>query len=249
MTSSLRTIAISAIALSILVVPTHAQAPAPPGLNQQVSGPNVSIFWNASAGAVAYIVQAGTASGASNLFNGSVGNITGAQARYLQALTWRVIAVGPSGALSAPSAESQFTIGGGGACVPPDRRSRSRQMSPASSCRCSGAPRAGTPPFTYIIEAGSGSGQANLAVLPTGSSATQFATAAPSGTYFIRLRAQNACGVSAVSTEQVVTVGGAPPPPGGPTAHMPSLRRRSTPRQRAARFKSTSRLLADTAGN
>jgi hypothetical protein len=70
----------------------------------------------------------------------------------------------------------------------------------------------GTPPFTYIIEAGSGSGQANLAVLPTGSSATQFATAAPAGTYFVRLRAQNACGVSDVSTEEVVSVGnvGAP---------------------------------------
>ena len=219
MTSSLRTIALSAIALSILVVPTHAQAPAPPtGLNQQVSGPNVSIFWNASAGAVAYIVQAGTASGASNLFNGSVGNITGAQGSLPPGTYfWRVIAVGPSGALSAPSAESQFTIGGGEACVPPGPpQSFTANVANIIVSLLWGAPLTGTPPFTYIIEAGSGSGQANLAVLPTGSSATQFSTAAPSGTYFIRLRAQNACGVSGVSTEQVVTVGGAPPAPGGP---------------------------------
>jgi hypothetical protein len=218
MKSLLRVIALSAIALSILVVPTHAQAPAPPtGLNQQVSGPNVSIFWNASAGAVAYIVQAGTASGASNLFNASVGNITGAQGSLPPGTYfWRVIAVGPSGALSAPSAESQFTIGNVGTCVPPGPpQSFTSSVSGPVVSLLWAPPVSGTAPFTFIIEAGSGSGQANLAVLPTGSSATQFATAAPSGTYFIRLRAQNACGVSGVSTEQVVTVGGAPPPPTG----------------------------------
>ncbi len=210
MKSSLRTVALSAIALSILVVPTHAQAPAPPtGLNQQVSGPNVSVFWNASAGAVAYILQAGTASGASNLFNGSLGNTTAASGALPPGTYfWRVIAVGPSGALSAPSAESQFTVGGGGACVPPGPpQSFSSSVASFAVSLFWAAPLIGTPPFTYIIEAGSGSGLANIVVFPTGSSATQFATAAPAGTYFVRLRSQNACGVSGVSTEQVLTVG------------------------------------------
>jgi hypothetical protein len=208
------------MAFGVLVVPTHAQAPAPPtGLNQQVNGPVVSVSWNAAAGAVAYIVQVGTASGASNLFNGSVGNITGASGSLPNGTYfWRVIAVGPTGAVSAPSGESQFTIGGGGGgCVPPGPpQAFTSSVASFVVSLFWAAPVVGTAPFTYIIEAGSGSGQANLAVLPTGSSATQFATAAPAGTYFVRLRAQNACGVSGVSTEQVVTVGGAPPPPVGP---------------------------------
>src|SRR5262245_9893595 len=119
--SLLRAVAVSALVLSAVVVPTHAQAPASPtGLNQQVTGNLVAVSWNGVAGAAAYIVQVGTASGASNLFNGSVGNITGAQGSLPNGTYfWRVIALGPTGAPSAPSAESQFTVGSSGPCAPP----------------------------------------------------------------------------------------------------------------------------------
>jgi hypothetical protein len=209
--SLLRAVAVSALVLSAVVVPTHAQAPASPtGLNQQVTGNLVAVSWNGVAGAAAYIVQVGTAAGASNLFNGSVGNITSAQGSLPNGTYfWRVIALGPTGAPSAPSAESQFTVGSTGPCAPPGPpQSFTSSVSSFVVSLFWAAPSIGTPPFTYIIEAGSGSGLANLAVLPTGSSATQFATSAPGGTYFIRLRAQNGCGVSGVSTEQVVNVGG-----------------------------------------
>jgi hypothetical protein len=215
MKSLLRATTVCMMALSIMFVPMQAQAPAPPtGLNQQVSGNLVSISWNSVTGAVAYVVQVGTASGASNLFNAPVGNVTAASGAVPGGTYfWRVIAVGPSGELSAPSAESQFTVGSVGPCVPPGPpQSFTSNVASFVVSLFWTAPVIGTPPFTYIIEAGSGSGLANLAVLPTGSSATQFATAAPAGIYFVRLRAQNACGVSGVSTEQVVSVGNAGAP-------------------------------------
>jgi hypothetical protein len=53
------------------------------------------------------------------------------------------------------------------------------------------------PVTSYILEAGSETGAANLAVLPTGSAATSLVVpgVAP-GTYYVRLRAVNAQGVS-----------------------------------------------------
>jgi hypothetical protein len=56
-----------------------------------------------------------------------------------------------------------------------------------------------------IIEAGSGPGQSNLAVLAVGA-ATSFSTPAPPGTYHVRVRATSLCGASAPSNEVVVTV-------------------------------------------
>src|SRR5262245_31546747 len=58
------------------------------------------------------------------------------------------------------------------------------------------APTTGGPPSGYIIEAGSVSGAANLATLPTGSTATSYSTTGVSaGTYFVRVRATNSAAV------------------------------------------------------
>lgn len=73
---------------------------------------------------------------------------------------------------------------------------------------------------SYIIQAGSTSGQSNLANSGTGSSSpTLTVTGVPPGTYFVRVFAQDASGVSAPSNEVVVVVGAgcniAPPVPTG----------------------------------
>ena len=74
----------------------------------------------------------------------------------------------------------------------------------------------------YILEAGSGPGLSNLAtaVLPP---AALFSAVAPSGTYFIRVRAGNACGTSAPSAEIFVVVGSAATLPGPPSAPVPTV--------------------------
>jgi hypothetical protein len=60
---------------------------------------------------------------------------------------------------------------------------------------------------SYAIEAGSQSGLVNLANFSTGNPATSFtAVAVPRGTYFVRVRGQNACGTGQASNERVVVV-------------------------------------------
>jgi hypothetical protein len=53
----------------------------------------------------------------------------------------------------------------------------------------------------YVIEAGSASGLANLALLPTGAATSLVVPAVPPGLYFVRVRATNAEGIGAPSAE------------------------------------------------
>ncbi len=54
---------------------------------------------------------------------------------------------------------------------------------------------------SYVIRAGSSSGQSNLAEIDTGSTATAFAVTAPEGAYFVRVHARGALGLSPPSNE------------------------------------------------
>jgi hypothetical protein len=70
------------------------------------------------------------------------------------------------------------------------------------------APGSGDPVVTYVIEAGSSSGLSNLAVVPTNSTSTTFlASGVADGTYYVRVKAQNAAGTSAASNEATLVVG------------------------------------------
>src|SRR5262245_26215871 len=81
-------------------------------------------------------------------------------------------------------------------------------------------PESGDPATSYVIEAGSVSGQSDLASFDTLTSATSFvASAVPSGRYFVRVRARNAAGLGPASNEVVVMVG----PPSAPCAGPPGI--------------------------
>ena len=68
------------------------------------------------------------------------------------------------------------------------------------------APPQGSP-TSYRIEAGSAPGLSNLAVANTGTPATSVSFGGvPSGTYYVRIRAINAIGVSLASNERTVVV-------------------------------------------
>jgi fibronectin type III domain protein len=83
-----------------------------------------------------------------------------------------------------------------------------------------GAPSDGGAPTSYSVEAGSGPGSSNLANFPTGNTALSFvAGGVPDGTYYVRVRASNALGVSPPSNEATLVVGctSAPGAPAGLT--------------------------------
>jgi len=62
-------------------------------------------------------------------------------------------------------------------------------------------------PTSYVVEAGSTSGTSNLANQDLGSPATSLtATGVGGGTYFVRMRAKNACGTGTASNEILVVV-------------------------------------------
>jgi hypothetical protein len=78
----------------------------PPNLIGGLTGGTARVSWNAVAGAVSYVLQAGSFAGASNLFNGNVGALTSVSAPGLppgfRAFV-RVIAVDACGQTSAPT--------------------------------------------------------------------------------------------------------------------------------------------------
>ncbi|MEW6320287.1 MAG: fibronectin type III domain-containing protein [Acidobacteriota bacterium] len=59
---------------------------------------------------------------------------------------------------------------------------------------------------TYVIEAGSQSGQNDQGTFVAPGTSTTFQREAPAGSYFVRIFARNACGTSAASPEFIVTV-------------------------------------------
>ena len=196
--------------------PTPSSAPgAPTGLTTSSSGSNVTISWAAptSGGApTAYTIEAGSSSGASNLANFSTGSTAttfsaggvGAGSYFI-----RVKATNAAGT-SPASNESLLAVGGGGGpCTgaPGAPSGFTLTGNSGGTVSFSWTASAGSP-TTYIIEAGSSPGSANLVPgSDLGGTATTFtATSVGRGTYFVRLRAKNTCGTSGVSNEVTLIV-------------------------------------------
>lgn len=68
-------------------------------------------------------------------------------------------------------------------------------------------PATGDPVIGYVIDVGSAPGLTNLLSFATGNAATSLTAGAPTGTYYVRVRAQNASGFSPPSNEIVLVVG------------------------------------------
>jgi hypothetical protein len=190
-----------------LVAPCHTLllpgVPAPPtALNVQVTGLSVSLRWNASAGAVGYVLEAGSATGLANLFNSGIGNVT-TLTTSAPAGTYFVRVRASSGAgTSGPSNEVSFLVGGPPQCTtappPPTGLSFSKT---ALTVVLTWNPAPGS--TSYMLEAGSAFSLANLFNGNIGT-ATSLATSVPPGTYFVRVRGVNACGTGPASNELIV---------------------------------------------
>ena len=185
-----------------------------------VGDSTVLLSWTAaSAGGAptSYMLQAGTASGTTNLANANTGSalptltITGVpNGTYY----FRVLAQNASGT-SAASNDVRVGIGAP-ACAPGTPTGLAASVNGFDVTLNWQAPSAGAcPAAAYTIQAGSAPGLSNLASFSTGSAATSYsASGVPTGLYYVRVLAGNGGTTGAASNEVTVPVNTCPGPPG-----------------------------------
>ena len=183
----------------------------PQNLQVVVTGSTVTVSWTPPpSGAVpaGYQLEAGSAPGAANLAIVPAA-VTTLTFPGIPPGTYyvRVRSLG-GGSASAPSNEVGVVVGGGGGCTaaPPAPTGLSSSLNGRLVTLGWSVGPTSDGPATLIIEAGSVTGAANLAVIAIDGSVRTISVQAPPGQYFVRIRGQNACGTGAASNEIVVTV-------------------------------------------
>ncbi|MGD9903856.1 MAG: matrixin family metalloprotease [Vicinamibacterales bacterium] len=184
--------------------------PGPPGLlSGTTNNQNVTLNWSAPGSDVVqgYRLIVGSAPGAANLlvqdYPATVTSIAAAGVAYgtyyARVAATNVCGVGPTSnevtlvvqpCAGPPQAPTGFNFALSGSFV---------SMAWA-------APAAGPAPSSYLLVVGSQTGGSDVLVFDTGSTATTTGAPAPPGTYYVRVVAQNACGLSGASNEIVVVV-------------------------------------------
>ena len=181
-----------------------AAPPAPPtGLSSVVNGSAVSLSWQPGVGGGAvshYQLEVGSVSGGFDLLRTQtpapgVAAAGVAAGRYFV----RVRAVN-GGGTSEPSSEIIVRVGCVGAPAAP--AGLTAQVGAGGFVALSWTPVSDA--TDYVTEAGAVSGAADLATIST--PAASLAGVVPAGTYFVRVRARNACGPGTASSEVVVQV-------------------------------------------
>lgn len=177
---------------------------APSGLAATIVGSHVTLTWNAASGNPAtYVIEAGSAPGLADLANVATGNLaTSFTALGVPNGTYyvRVRAASLDG-LSAASNEVIVVVG---SCATPAAPAGFSGSVNGVIVSLSWGASAGA--SSYQLEVGSASGLADLFNGDVGATTT-LVTPAPPGTYFVRVRAKNACGISASSNEITIVVG------------------------------------------
>jgi len=188
----------------------------PVNLVSGVSGSTVTLSWTAAAtGATptTYVIEAGSYSGGSDQAVISTNNVaTTFVADQVSPGTYFVrVRAGNGAATSGPSNEALVVVGNGGPSQTGIPGTPGRLATSASGSTVSLAwtpPVTGGAPDAYLIEAGSAPGLSDLASFSTGTAATSLSVGnVPAGTYYVRVRGQNAVGTGAPSNEVTLVVG------------------------------------------
>jgi glucose/arabinose dehydrogenase len=186
------------------IVPDTPALPAPPeGFTSRVDGSSVSLEWRPSLSGgpvLGYRLEVGSATGLTDLLVTEtlstalvVPNVP--PGRYVV----RVRGVNSSGT-GGPSAERVVRVGCGGALSVP--AGVTANVIPGGEVKISWSPL--DEAISYLVEAGSATGLADLAAIRVEQAAVNGVV--PPGTYYVRVRAVTACGISPSSEEIRVTV-------------------------------------------
>lgn len=198
----------------VVTVGDTAVPGAPYGLSVAAQGPSVTLNWYPpySGGTpTSYIIQASsTRGGPPDLANFATGNTsTTFSATGVAPGTYfvRVLAANNAGVGQASSDATLLVIGTPTCATAPNQPANLVAVVNGSTVTLAWSPSTGATATSYVVEAGSSSGLANLANFDTGAAAaTTQATGVGAGTYYVRVRGKNACGASVASSEVVVVV-------------------------------------------
>lgn len=185
-----------------VAVNVGAAAPgAPLSLNAVVAGSRLTVNWSApsSGGAVStYVLQAGSASGLANIFNGSVGLATSIAADVPPGTYYlRTFAQGPGGT-SPASNEAVASVFCPVPTAPVLTGAKAGNVISVSWTATSGA-------ASYTLRAGSSTAASNVFNASVGLT-TAVSAPVGNGVYFIRVHADSACGQSVASNEVAIAI-------------------------------------------
>ena len=183
--------------------------PAPPtNLVAWMSDGRLTMTWTAptiGAAPTGYVLEAGSAVGLSNLAVVDVATRSFTFDPIPSGFFFLRVRSKVGASVSAPTPDVMINVGGVPA-PPSPPQFFNVSLNGTTVTLTWTAPVLGTP-TSYIVEAGTATGLANLGVLNTGTTATTIVVpGVPSGTYYLRVRAANAQGASPVSIERVITV-------------------------------------------
>lgn len=205
--------------LTVGVAGCGAPPTAPVNLTHAASGGVMTFSWAAGAGgcaATSYAISAGSGAGSADIGSANVGLQTSLAVAVPPGTYFlRVSAVnewGPSG----PSNEVVVSVATG--CTMPGAPQAFSALASGSQVSLQWQPPViGDPPTGYLLEAGTSLAGSELGTVPVGG--LSISAPVPSGTYYLRVRAQNACGLGPASSTQILTVGcAAPNAPSTPSA-------------------------------
>ena len=180
--------------------------PGPPqGMTASVVGSTITLGWSPGTPPVAtsFLVEAGTSAGASDVGVFSVGASTRATGGLPPGTYFTRVRGVSEGVAGAPSSEVIVTTPASTTAPGPPGVLTASVTGRTVAFSWFAASGNAT---TYILEAGTAPGLANLVAFPTGTLDTALATPAPPGAYYVRVRAANAFGVSGPSNEVFVVV-------------------------------------------
>lgn len=195
-------------------------APNPPTLSGASIGNTVSLSWTpaATGGApTSYTLYAGSAPGATELATIRLPNTTRFSATAPTGLYYLTVVARNAYGASMPS--NEIAVQAGCVAAPPAPGPLTSTTAGSTVALAWGAAATAA---SYTLEAGQAPGSSALGSIPVGPR-TSFSTSAPLGTYYVRVRAANACGVSGTSNEVAVRLDGTTSVPGTPTALTASV--------------------------
>jgi peptidyl-Asp metalloendopeptidase len=205
-------VASASTTFSLSVSSSSSTPGAPSNLNASFTGRTVQISWTAPAGnpVTGYALEVGSAPGLTDLAAFPLGTATSFSAGGVpDGVFWVRVRPSNSAGAGPATADLGLVMRPSGGCVGlPQAPVFLAPMVSGNNVGLSWSAPGGPGPSIagYVVAAGSAPGLSNIVVFDTGSAATSLTAAAPSGTYFVRAAARNACGIGAVSNEVIVAV-------------------------------------------